>query len=77
MKPGGEMIYSTCSILEQENEQILAQVLKSGQAELLPVEEGWTKALPQLPTTLPGTLCVCPDAFYEGFFVARLRRRRR
>ena len=77
LKPGGEMIYSTCSILEQENEQILAQVLKSGQAELLPVEEGWTKALPQLPTTLPGTLCVCPDAFYEGFFVARLRRRRR
>ena len=32
------------------------------------------KGVPVLPTSLPGALCVCPTASYEGFFVARLRR---
>ncbi len=76
LKPGGEMVYSTCSILKQENEEMIEQVLKEKRAELLPIEETWTKALPQLPTTLPGTLCVCPDVLYEGFFVARLKRKK-
>ena len=76
LKPGGELVYSTCSILKQENEEMIEQVLKEKRAELLPIEETWTKALPQLPTTLPGTLCLCPDALYEGFFVARLKRKK-
>ena len=34
LKPGGEMIYSTCSILKDENENILEKVLKSTNANL-------------------------------------------
>jgi len=26
--------------------------------------------------TVPGTLCVCPDELYEGFFVAKIRRKK-
>ena len=32
--------------------------------------------VPQLPVSIPGTLCVCPDALYEGFYVAKLRRKK-
>jgi len=26
--------------------------------------------------TIPGTLCVCPDEMHEGFFVARIRKKK-
>ena len=31
--------------------------------------------LPMLPVRIPGTICVCPNEFYEGFFIAKLRKR--
>jgi len=30
---------------------------------------------PLLPTKLEGVMCVCPDEWYEGFFVAKLRKK--
>ena len=30
--------------------------------------------IPLLPTTIEGTICVCPNELYEGFFVAKLRK---
>ena len=32
--------------------------------------------LPILPTTIEGTLCVCPTTYYEGFFVSKLTKTR-
>ena len=72
LRPGCEMIYSTCSVLERENEEIVRRAMKRTGAQLVPLEAPDT--VPRLPVTLPGTLCVCPDALYEGFFVAKLRR---
>ena len=73
LKPGGDLVYSTCSILAQENEQAVAEALKGGRVELVPCAA--PEGVPTLPTNLPGTLCVAPDEVYEGFFVAKLRKK--
>ena len=72
LKPGNEMIYSTCSILEQENENILNKVLQQFNAEIVPIEI--SKDIPLLPVSIKGTICVCPTKNYEGFFVAKIRK---
>ena len=77
LRPGCEMIYSTCSVLAQENEDIVTKVLKKANAEVVPLDLGAFADVPQLPVTIPGTLCVCPDALYEGFFVAKIRRKKK
>lgn len=71
---GHEMVYSTCSVLEEENEDAVRSALKTGKAQLVPLEEEWTRQLPCLPVSLPGTLCIAPTALFEGFFVAKLRK---
>ena len=74
LKPGGEMVYSTCSILEQENEKILKKVLSKFNAEIIPIQ--LFEGTPVLPVTMTGTLCVRPTKLYEGFFVAKIRKNR-
>ncbi|MGN1134068.1 MAG: RsmB/NOP family class I SAM-dependent RNA methyltransferase, partial [Oscillospiraceae bacterium] len=71
LKPGHELVYSTCSVLEQENENIIRNALSKGNVELVPVERNF-EGIPLLPTKLEGTLCVCPNELYEGFFIAKL-----
>ena len=73
LKPGGEMIYSTCSILQCENEEIVNVALKTGKVELVPINNE-IKNLPLLPTKINGTLCIKPNELFEGFFVAKLRK---
>lgn len=74
LKPGNEMIYSTCSILEKENENILKRVLSKTKTEIVPINS--INRIPLLPTTIDGTICVCPTELYEGFFVAKIRKRK-
>lgn len=74
LKPGHEMIYSTCSILKEENEDRVKRTLGST-AELVPISPDSLLDVPLLPVSLPGTVCVCPDSLYEGFFVAKIRKR--
>lgn len=73
LRPGHEMIYSTCSVLEQENEQVLRHVLAKD-VQVVPLNLEPFEDVPRLPVSIPGTLCVCPTELYEGFFVAKLRR---
>ena len=74
LKSGHEMIYSTCSILQEENEDILDKVLKEFNAEIIPIDIKKIEDIPILPTKINGTLCVCPNKYYEGFFVAKIRK---
>ncbi len=74
LKPKGEMIYSTCSILSQENEDILMKQLNKNNAEIVPIEEDWIHKIPKLPVKIEGTICVCPTKLYEGFFIAKIRK---
>lgn len=77
LRPGHEMIYSTCSVLEQENGEMVRRAAVRAGAEIVPLELAGFEDVPRLPVSVPGTLCVCPDARYEGFFVAKLRRKKR
>lgn len=70
------MVYSTCSILKEENEGLLKRVLKSSGGELVPIGEEWTKELPLLPNAMPGTLLVGPDDLFEGFLWRRSEKNR-
>lgn len=72
LKSGKEMIYSTCSILQCENEDIVNKALKDMNAKIVPIEFEGMETLPILPTKIPGTLCVCPTELYEGFFIAKI-----
>ncbi len=72
LKTGKEMTYSTCSILQEENEDIVNNILKNKKVEIVPIEVD--KNIPVLPTKIKGTLCVCPNEEYEGFFIAKIRK---
>ena len=61
LKKGHEMIYSTCSILKEENEDILSKIIRESKIEIIPIEFEKKYMLPILPTKIDGTLCVCPD----------------
>lgn len=74
LKKGQEMVYSTCSILSCENEEILNQVVKAGKAQIVPIHLKGKETLPLLPSKIEGTLCVLPTKQYEGFFVAKIRK---
>ena len=76
LRPGSEMIYSTCSVLAQENEEIVKKALRKASAEVVPLDMTGFESVPQMPVTIPGTLCVCPDELHEGFFVAKIRRKK-
>ena len=72
LRPGHEMVYSTCSILRKENEDVVSAALRRGGVELVPLTP--FEGLPLLPAALDGVLCVAPNELYEGFFVAKLRK---
>lgn len=75
LKKGGELVYSTCSVLKEENEEVIKDILRSGTVEIIPIETKEFEGVPLLPVSIEGTLCVCPDKLYEGFFVAKLRKK--
>ena len=60
VKPGGKLIYATCSILPSENENQVKIFLDSKEGHLFSMEEQ--------KTLLPN------DFGYDGFFMARLKR---
>lgn len=78
VRPGGIVVYSTCSILHQENENIVSwaldQMNRKGTYELVDIDFPSFDTITQLPTTLDKTICICPDELYEGFFVAKIKR---
>ena len=75
LKPGNEMVYSTCSILQEENEENIQKYIKKGLVEIVPINLMQYEEISKLPTKIEGTMCICPDELYEGFFVAKLRKK--
>lgn len=82
LKPGGSLVYSTCSILPRENEGVVEWALaRHADCELAKVSCPWEGAANQglvpelLPCRLPGALVICPTRLFEGFFVARIEKK--
>lgn len=75
LKKGKEMVYSTCSILQSENEDILKEALKEGKIEIVPITIAGIEEIPTLPSTIEGTITICPSTYYEGFFLAKIRKK--
>lgn len=75
LKKGNEMVYSTCSILKEENELILKEIMKRHKIEIVPIEKELFPNVPFLNTQIDGTICVSPTDLYEGFFVAKIRKK--
>ncbi|MBC3378541.1 16S rRNA (cytosine(1407)-C(5))-methyltransferase RsmF [Serratia fonticola] len=75
LAPGGVMVYSTCTLNAQENQQVIHQLLAtySGAVSIEPLGDLFPQA--QLALTPEGFLHVFPQIYdSEGFFVARLRK---
>ena len=75
IKSGGEIIYSTCSILKEENEEIVNEAIKKLNLEIVPINTEEFEDVPVLPTEIEGTIIICPNELYEGFFVAKLKKK--
>ena len=74
LKKDHTMVYSTCSILYEENEKQLEKLLKQNKIEIIPINEEIFKDIPKLPTKIKGTICVCPNNLYEGFFISKIKK---
>ena len=61
LKKDKYMIYSTCSILKQENEEQIKKVL-SDDIEIIPIN-------------IDGVLTIKPNKYYEGFFICLLHKK--
>lgn len=73
LKKDQTMIYSTCSILKEENEDIIKKVMQEYNIELLPIELNISKDN-YLPSTLDNVITICPNKYFEGFFIAKIHK---
>lgn len=75
LKKGASMVYSTCSILYEENEKQIEKILNKNNVEIIPINLEKMEDIPLLESRLKGTLLLTPNELYEGFFVAKLRKK--
>jgi 16S rRNA (cytosine967-C5)-methyltransferase len=80
LKPGGQMVYSTCSLLKREGEEQITQFLaQNPQAELVPLDAD-ALGVPKDWLTPAGCLRTLPSYWpdnggLDGFFIARLQKK--
>lgn len=75
LKKGGTLVYSTCSVLPDENGEVIKKVLPKFNAEIARIDSDGFIGVPTLKSCVDGTLTVCPNELYEGFFVAVITKR--
>ncbi len=64
LKPGGELVYSTCSILKEENEEVIEKIIK-----LQEVEKDRKNKLQIIETRN-----ILPEQNTDGFFICKMRK---
>jgi 16S rRNA (cytosine967-C5)-methyltransferase len=80
VKPGGRLLYITCSVLPEENDdQVAAFLARHADFAVTPYREQWRRAIGTEPPASAGqgkdTLLLTPAAHAtDGFFIAMLRK---
>jgi len=80
VKPGGRLLYITCSVLPEENDdQVGAFLASHPDFSLIPYREQWTRAIGTTPPQSAGqasdTLLLTPLTHAtDGFFIAAMRK---
>lgn len=74
LKKGGRLVYSTCSVLYEENEATVMPLLKSGRYRACPIDPDRLNGISLLPCQIPEAVCVCPTDCFEGFFAVALEK---
>ena len=71
LKPGGTLVYCTCSFSRRENEATVDYLLRREEAASIQ-----SLAFPDVPAAtsgdIPGTVRVLPNRLFDGLFVAQL-----
>jgi 16S rRNA (cytosine967-C5)-methyltransferase len=77
VKPGGLLVYATCSLLPAENEdQVSAFLAANPEFKLVPVDQPWADAIGGAPPCDPPFLHLTPARHgTDGFFAAVMERR--
>lgn len=75
LKKDGILVYSTCSILREENEANVETILKDKTLELIEIDKNILAGVPLLTSNIDGVISVCPSNLYEGFFVVKFKKR--
>ncbi len=84
-KPGGVIVYSTCTLSPNENEGVVDWILKKEKGSIELVDPGFDSNIPVIPgspswkekTYAPAiiyTKRILPSPLYEGFFIAKFRK---
>ena len=73
LKKGQSMIYSTCSILKEENEDVVKKYLDL--VEIVPIAPVKDEHIQVIKSDIEGVLTIAPNKYYEGFFIAKLRKK--
>lgn len=72
-KSGGTIVYSTCTLSREENEDVINWIVaKDGHK--LELEDISLPGSPLASGLIPHTYRVWPDTLYEGFFITKLRK---
>ena len=73
VKPGGTLLYSTCTIHREENEEMVNYLTEQYPFQLESIDAYLPKAL-HSETTKQGYIQIFPGKNSDGFFMARLKR---
>lgn len=75
LKKGGELIYSTCSLLKEENEDIIDYALENGfKIDFCKIKNDNNKWSAGSSVNEGVYIKIFPNKLYEGFFVAKLKK---
>lgn len=82
LKPGGTLVYSTCTLAPEENELVLQKVLKQYQnievqaldwdIRQLPVLKRWNGK--EISEEIQKAIRLAPDEFTEAFFICKIKK---
>ena len=74
MKKNGILIYSTCSIIKEENSKIIQEFIKNNEFELVNINVDEAKKIKDIELT-QGEIKLYPNNENDGFFIAKMKKK--